>query len=87
MGYAELIQQRVPNLPPDKQAEVFDFVEFIANRNPTSQGQPNDQHKQKVLAALAAARAAWPQLESSQVNDISTEIRSQWDLRGWDHPC
>jgi len=87
MGYAELIQQRVLNLPPDKQAEVFDFVEFIAKRSPASQVQPNDQHKQRVLAALAAARAVWPPLESSQVEDISTDIRSQWDARGWDQPC
>ncbi len=32
MGYAELIE-RVQTLPADKQAEVFDFVEFLAARN------------------------------------------------------
>lgn len=32
MGYAELIE-RVQTLPADKQAEVFDFVEFLATRN------------------------------------------------------
>lgn len=32
MGYAELIQRRLPTLSPEKQAEVYDFVEFIAAR-------------------------------------------------------
>lgn len=33
MGYAELIAQKLALLPPEKQAEVFDFVEFIAARS------------------------------------------------------
>ena len=32
MSYAELIEQ-LQTLPEAKQAEVFDFVEFLANRN------------------------------------------------------
>lgn len=36
MGYAELIS-RLQVLPEDKQAEVFDFVEFLVQRN---QAQP-----------------------------------------------
>ncbi len=32
MGYAELIQKRLQALPEDKQAEIYDFVEFIAAR-------------------------------------------------------
>ena len=32
MGYAELIE-RLQTLPENKQAEVFDFVEFLATRN------------------------------------------------------
>lgn len=31
MGYAELIE-KLQALPKDKQAEVFDFVEFLASR-------------------------------------------------------
>lgn len=31
MGYAELIE-RVKSLPPEKRAEVFDFVEFLASQ-------------------------------------------------------
>lgn len=33
MGYAELIEKRLLTLPEAKQAEVFDFVEFLATRN------------------------------------------------------
>lgn len=87
MGYAELIQQRVQNLPADKQAEVFDFVEFIAQRTATNQDQPNEQRKQKVLAAIASARAVWPPLEPLQIEDLGTNLRSQWDARGWDRAC
>lgn len=40
MGYAELIK-RLQALPEAKQAEVFDFVEFLAARN---QAERNDEH-------------------------------------------
>ena len=33
MSYAELIEKRLLTLPEAKQAEVFDFVEFLAARN------------------------------------------------------
>lgn len=43
MNYAELIE-KLQTLPEAKQAEVFDFVEFLANRNQIERGQ------QKTLA-------------------------------------
>ena len=33
MGYAELIEKKLLTLPVAQQAEVFDFVEFLAARN------------------------------------------------------
>jgi hypothetical protein len=36
MSYAELIQQRLQSLSPAQQAEVFDFVEFLASRKATA---------------------------------------------------
>lgn len=33
MGYAELIQRRLQELPLEKQAEIYDFVEFIVARS------------------------------------------------------
>jgi hypothetical protein len=87
MGYAEMIRLRVQTLPQEKQTEVFDFVEFIATRCPAAQGQTEDQRKQRVLAALAAARKVWPQMDAQQIEEISTNLRSQWDGRAWDRPC
>ncbi len=40
MSYAELIE-RLQSLPKAKQAEVFDFVEFLAARNQAERG---DEH-------------------------------------------
>lgn len=40
MGYADLIR-RLQALPEAKQAEVFDFVEFLVQRN---QGEPQAVH-------------------------------------------
>ena len=39
MGYAELIS-KLDALPREKQAEVFDFVEFLSARCGTSTGKP-----------------------------------------------
>jgi hypothetical protein len=39
MGYAELIE-KLQDLPADKQAEVFDFVEFLADRFGKGKGTP-----------------------------------------------
>jgi hypothetical protein len=40
MGYAELIE-RLQVLPQDKQAEVFDFVEFLSRRVDAKAGPEN----------------------------------------------
>ena len=41
MSYAELIEKRLRTLPEAKQAEVFDFVEFLAARN---LAERNEEH-------------------------------------------
>ncbi len=48
MSYAELIEQ-LQTLPEAKQTEVFDFVEFLANRNRVEHSQ------QKTLAESSLA--------------------------------
>ena len=48
MSYAELIE-RLQTLPEAKQAEVFDFVEFLANRNQLE----HDQQKTLAESSLA----------------------------------
>ncbi|MDZ4201138.1 MAG: hypothetical protein U1C96_03225 [Gallionella sp.] len=42
MGYAELIN-KLEALPREKQAEVFEFVEFLSERCGTSADKPHDQ--------------------------------------------
>lgn len=49
MSYAELIE-KLQALPESKQAEVFDFVEFLANRNQIE----SDQQKTLVESSLAS---------------------------------
>lgn len=39
MGYAKLIET-LQNLPEEKQAEVFDFVEFLAQQAKKEEPQP-----------------------------------------------
>jgi len=48
MSYAELIE-KLQALPESKQTEVFDFVEFLANRNQV------EREQQKTLAVSSLA--------------------------------
>lgn len=54
MGYAELIDM-LKRLPPDQQAEVFDFAEFLATRSrAASEGTANGVKITRTLADLLA---------------------------------
>ncbi len=84
MGYAELIQQRLQTLPSDKQAEVYDFVEFIAMRNPSALVPDEGQRKKKVMMALASARNAWSKMSDENILQLASSMRAEWDGRGWE---
>lgn len=84
MGYAELIHQRLQTLPQEKQAEVYDFVEFIATRGNVPEALNEDQRKKRVLAALASARDAWPKTGEAQIGQMAADMRAEWDGRGWE---
>lgn len=84
MGYAELIQQRVQTLPSDKQAEVYDFVEFIATRSQSALVPDEDQRKKNVMAALASARSAWSTMSDESIHQLAGSMRDEWDSRGWE---
>ncbi|MFA7239324.1 MAG: hypothetical protein WC091_04365 [Sulfuricellaceae bacterium] len=85
MGYAELVHQRLQTLPQEKQAEVYDFVEFIATRNIVTEALDEDQHKKRVLAALASARGAWPKTGEAQIGRMAADMRAEWEGRGWEN--
>ena len=84
MGYAELIQQRLQTLPVDKQAEVYDFVEFIAMRSQSAPVLDDDQRRQNVMAVLASARNAWAKMSDDNINQLASSMRTEWDGRGWE---
>ena len=79
MGYAELIQQRLLTLPQEKQAEIYDFVEFKATHSQTIEIVSEDQHKIQVFAALAAARNAWPVTDKENADQLVTNMLAEWD--------
>lgn len=84
MGYAELIQQRLQTLSSDKQAEVYDFVEFIAMRSQPALVPDDDQRKKNVMAALASARNAWSKMSDESIHQLASSMRAEWDSRGWE---
>ena len=51
MSVAELIAQKVHELPPERQAEVLDFVEFLTVRDAAKEGWP-----ESAFLAFAAVR-------------------------------
>jgi hypothetical protein len=84
MGYAELIHHRLLTMPPEKQAEVYDFVEFIASRSPVTGTLNDDQRKKQVLAALVAARSVWPKMSLENSAAMATAMRAEWGGRAWE---
>ena len=48
MNVAEQVAKLCQGLPPDKQAEVLDFVEFLVSRQPSTSW--NVQKRQEVVA-------------------------------------
>ena len=84
MGYAELIQQRLQGLSQEKLAEVYDFVELIATRDPVVETLDEVQRKARLKAVLAAARGAWPKMGPEKVDKLVASMRAEWDGRGWE---
>ena len=56
MSHAELIR-RLQSLPAAKQAEVYDFVEFLASRQPA--GQVAGVHDTQEAASNPPRRPVW----------------------------
>lgn len=84
MGYPELIQQRLQALPLEKQAEVLDFVEFLAGRVSEKDSLDDAQRRANVAATLRTARAAWPAVNPEELDQQFAEMRHEWDQRGWE---
>lgn len=78
MGYAELIN-RLESLPRDKQAEVFDFVEFLAARcgAPTNKPSPYVEWTDAEFSELSM-RQALRGMEEESVTYTRADLREQW---------
>ena len=82
MGYAELIAM-LEKLPPERQAEVFDFAEFIAARTNVA-GADDDNARHRILAALKVARESFPPCGADQMRRECADMRNEWTGRGWE---
>jgi Protein of unknown function (DUF2281) len=79
MGYAELIHQRLQTMPQDKQAEVYDFVEFIATRSQASTAptKPHEEWTDQEFSRLAMTQAMRG-LENDPVEYQLADIKERW---------
>ncbi len=78
MGYAELINT-LESLPRDKQAEVFNFVEFLAARcgTPTNKPFPHVEWTDAEFSELSM-RQALRGMEEESVTYTRADLREQW---------
>jgi hypothetical protein len=78
MGYAELIET-LQNLPQDKRAEVFDFVEFLAAKTKKAS---TTQHKPEEWTggefAQFAMRQALRGMEDEVVIYTRDDLKERW---------
>ncbi|MDP2795452.1 MAG: hypothetical protein Q8O25_15455 [Sulfurisoma sp.] len=79
MGYAELIE-RLQALPSEKQAEVFDFVEFLAARVGSMGGARSPAHGDWTDAEFSnmAMAQALRGMENDPVAYTRDDLREQW---------
>jgi len=78
MGYAELIET-LQNLPQDKRAEVFDFVEFLARKSgiATDTRHTPEEWTNDEFAQLAM-RQALRGMEDEAVTYTRDDIKERW---------
>ena len=78
MGYAELIE-RLQALPQDKQAEVFDFVEFLSTRSGSADTSrlAHSDWTDAEFSKMAMAQALRG-IEDDPVTYTRNDLREQW---------
>ena len=73
MGYAELIAHKLASLSPEKQAEIFDFVEFVASR------AASPAHGNLRTAMLSARGSLQYPMSHEQMDREIAGLRSEWE--------
>lgn len=76
MEYAELIE-KLQTLPAEKQAEVFDFVEFLAARFGTADPLDQDQWGELEFAKFAMSQALRG-IEDETVSYTRDDLNEHW---------
>lgn len=76
MGYAELIE-KLQALPEDKQAEVFDFVEFLTDRLAASGSGDKGEWTETGFASFAMSQALRG-MEDDPVTYSREDLRECW---------
>ncbi len=78
MGYAELIS-KLESLPREKQAEVFDFIEFLSARCGTATGKllAHAEWSDAEFADLSM-RQALRGMEADAVTYTRDDLRERW---------
>lgn len=78
MGYAELIE-RLQALPQDKQAEVFDFVEFLSHRSGVGEKASlgHADWADSEFASMAMGQAL-RDIEDDPVAYTANDLRERW---------
>ena len=78
MGHSDLIRT-LQTLPPDKQAEVADFVDYLAARfaTPLPQQQPNGDWDESSFTEFLIAQAATA-TDSENVNYSLADLKERW---------
>lgn len=79
MSYAQTIAEIIANLPPERQVEIYDFVEFIAARC----GELPNQHlvhgewSDDAFAKLSMQQAMRG-MEDDPVSYTSNDLKERW---------
>lgn len=75
MGYAELIQQKLSALPPEKQAEIYDFVSIVSARTAADMAHEDWTQLEFSRASLAQAMRG---LEDDPVIYTRDDLKEKW---------
>jgi hypothetical protein len=76
VGYAELIE-KLETLPGEQQAEVFDFVDYLAARFAGHRAPALDQWKDREFADMAMQQALRG-LDDDPVIYSDADLRERW---------
>jgi hypothetical protein len=74
MTTAQVIVEQVMLLPDDAQREVLDFVEFLANRNP-SLSKKHDDATWSMLSLASAMRGMEDEESPYRLSDLKESFR------------